>query len=77
MSGKLSYEYIRGLVEGEGCFTFHTGAYRKSTGRKVRIPAFVIIMHIRDMDLIEMVKNSLGLRNKIYIRKPSIGDGYN
>lgn len=72
---KLSYEYIRGLVDGEGCFTFYPG-YKKANGSKYKLPAFVIAMHERDFKLFLMIKNTLGLRNKIYFRKPSIKDGY-
>ncbi|MBI2623286.1 MAG: hypothetical protein HYW65_01800 [Candidatus Liptonbacteria bacterium] len=57
---ELSYEYIRGVVEGEGCFTFS-----KSNGRK--IPAFAIRMHIRDKSLICAIRDTLGLRNKVYV----------
>lgn len=71
----ISYEYIRGLVEGEGCFTFYPG-WKKKNGIKIKIPAFVIAMHERDLKLFLMIKNALGLRNRIYFRKPSIKDGY-
>jgi hypothetical protein len=56
----LSYEYIRGVVEGEGCFTFS-----KSSGRK--IPAFALRMHFRDEDLICAIRDTLGLRNRVYV----------
>jgi hypothetical protein len=55
---KLSYDYIRGLVDGEGCFSFHTGS-RRANGRKYKIPTFVIAMNERDRNLIEKVKNTL------------------
>ncbi len=72
---KLSYEYIRGLVDGEGCFTFYPG-YKNKNGRKSRLPAFVLAMNERDKNLIEMVRDTLGLRNRIYIRKSSNRDGH-
>ncbi len=72
---KLSYEYIRGLVEGEGCFTFYPG-FRKTDGRKSKLPAFVIAMHERDLDLLILIKNTLQLRNKIYFRNPPTKDGH-
>jgi len=65
----ISNEYIRGLVEGEGSFTFHTGR-KKSDGRKPKIPAFVISMHIRNKDLLNKIKQKLGIKNKIYYRPP-------
>lgn len=63
----ISNEYIRGLVEGEGCFSFHTGR-TMANGRKYKLPAFVISMHIRDKDLIEAIRDKLGLKVKIYYR---------
>ncbi|MCX6702358.1 MAG: LAGLIDADG family homing endonuclease [Candidatus Wolfebacteria bacterium] len=71
----LSWEYIRGLVDGEGCFTFCPGR-RRGNGKKYKIPTFVIGMNERDASLLEMVKKSLRLRNKIYYRKGSGKDGY-
>ena len=68
---KISNEYIRGLVEGEGCFTFCTN----SDGRKV--PTFCIAMHIRDSDLIYAICNRLRLPNKIYVFGPYRKDGAN
>jgi len=70
---KISNEYIRGLVDGEGCFTFYTNT--DTDGIKRKIPAFAISMHERDKSLLESVKHSLGLRNKVYIFKSSVGDG--
>lgn len=71
----LSYEYIRGLVEGEGCFTFCPG-YRKAIG-KYKIPTFTIALHERDFSLLQKLKYTLGLKNKIYIHQPKSNDGYN
>lgn len=65
---KLSNEYIRGLVESEGCFTFSRNGDKK-------IPAFYLVMHERDRELIKMVKESLGLNNKVYKFRPYLGDG--
>jgi len=78
-SKELSYEYIRGLVEGEGRFTFYPGSKRKN-GRKYKLPTFIIEMHERDEELLTKVKETLGLRNKIYFRnneKKSRKDGIN
>ena len=61
MPQKLSPDYIRGLIDGEGCFTFFT-----NLKLGIKMPAFVLRMHARDKELIESVKYSLGLRNKIY-----------
>ena len=57
---KLSYEYIRGLTEGEGCFTFCS----VPTGKK--LPTFILSMSERDKDLLKLVRDTLGLRNRIY-----------
>ncbi len=67
---KLSYEYIRGLVEGEGTFTF-------STSHKLhrKVPAFALRMHVRDKELLEMVRDSMGLKNKIYEYNRKRDDG--
>lgn len=73
--GFLSNEYIRGLVDGEGCFSFYPGS-KKSNGRKYRLPAFILAMHERDLELVTAVRDALSLRNKIYVRKPSTKDGY-
>lgn len=61
---KLSYEYIRGLVAGEGCFTFC------GIGRGFKVPAFVISMSKQDRDLIFLIKKTLALRNRIYEYEP-------
>jgi len=67
----LSYEYIRGLAEGEGCFTFYSG-WKKPNGRKYKMPGFALAMNERDLELLKLVKDGLGLRNRIYFR----GTGY-
>lgn len=72
----LSYEYIRGLVEGEGCFSFSTSP-RKATGEKYKIPSFTISMHERDLELLKMIKNTLGLKNRIYNHGPYTKDRFN
>lgn len=66
----LPYDYIRGLVEGEGTFTF-------SSAKKLRrkVPAFALKMHIRDKLLLEEVKDTLGLRNKVYEYNHQRNDG--
>lgn len=67
----ISNEYIRGLVEGEGCFSLHTGRIM-ANGRKYKLPAFMLAMHIRDKDLIEAIRDNLGLKVKIYYRSPRV-----
>ena len=75
-SGKLSNEYIRGLVEGEGSFTFSTNSIAGKPGKRRKVPAFAIGMHIRDKNLILKLRNSLGLKNKIYeYHRPQGKDG--
>lgn len=72
----LSNEYVRGLVEGEGCFTFDT---RVKNGEKLKIPTFVIGMHQRDEELLRLVRTSMGLpkinSNSIYVSGPYRKDG--
>lgn len=70
-SVEISYEYIRGLTEGEGTFTF-------STNRKfgIKVPAFAIKMHARDKKLLEGVRDKLGLTNRIYQYDHQRNDGH-
>ncbi|MBZ1348907.1 MAG: LAGLIDADG family homing endonuclease [Candidatus Liptonbacteria bacterium] len=68
---KLSYEYIRGLIEGEGCFTF--SSRKGNNGHKYKVPAFSLSMHERDQELLFLIKGTLNLKNKIYNYK---NDGY-
>lgn len=63
-SRKLSSEYIRGLIEGEGTFTFTTTGW---SGKKKKVPSFQLRMNIRDRELIEAVRDFLGLKNRVYI----------
>lgn len=75
----LSYEYIRGLVEGEGCFTFCTSKRVYASGRVVKrkVPAFSISMHERDEYLLELLRDTLGLTNTIYnYKQKDRGDGW-
>lgn len=74
---KLTDEYILGLVDGEGCFTFTTSNSRYSNGEVIvrKIPAFEIIMHVRDKELIEGMRDHLKLKNRVYIHKPYTADG--
>lgn len=74
---ELSYEYIRGLVEGEGCFTFSTVSKKLPNGtiKKMRIPAFCIAMHKRDEDLLRIVRVALNLQNSIYRNTHTGKDG--
>ncbi len=74
----LTNEYIRGLIDGEGCFTFHTrDAVRNGVGVKEKMPAFALAMHVRDKDLIEAVRDHLGLKSTVYVHKQSVADGSN
>ena len=73
----LSYEYIRGLTEGEGCFSFSTRPRTEPDGRlsRYRVPSFTIGMHERDEDLLNKVRDRLGLKNRIYNYETSQKDG--
>ena len=62
-SRKLTYEYIRGLIDGKGSFTFTTS---KRKNKIVKIPAFQIRMNIRDKKLLEDLRDYLELKNRIY-----------
>ncbi|PIY59550.1 hypothetical protein COY96_01215 [Candidatus Wolfebacteria bacterium CG_4_10_14_0_8_um_filter_37_11] len=68
---EISNEYIRGLVEGEGSFTFST-TRKKVDGTRYKLPAFVISLHIRDKHLLQMIRDKLGLKSKIYYKIPMV-----
>lgn len=71
---QISSDYIRGLVDGEGCFTFCTIPTKNFNGNRIKLPTFVIQMHERDKDLLEKTKDFLGIKNKVYILNPSKTD---
>lgn len=43
MRNDISYEYIRGLIEGEGCFSFSPNKTNATM-----TPSFTIRMHVRE-----------------------------
>ena len=75
----ISYEYIRGLIEGEGSFSFSTTTRRLTTGeiKRTKIPTFAIGMHERDEPLLLLVRDTLGLTNRVYNYQQSNKDGIN
>ncbi|MDP2704301.1 MAG: LAGLIDADG family homing endonuclease [bacterium] len=77
----ISHEYIRGLVDGEGCFTFFTVPEWKKTenGELVRLkrPVFTIQMNERDEKLLESVNYTLELSGRVYWQEAWRGDGVN
>jgi hypothetical protein len=74
---RLSNDYIRGLTDGEGCFTFYP-VKNKRAGMIVlqKIPAFVINMHARDRWLLTEIAEYLHLKSNLYIYKGWVSDGY-
>lgn len=74
---EITNDYIRGLIDGEGCFTFSTIPRFNKQGKRIKIPTFVIAMNSRDEDLIKKVKTHMRLRESIYIHKAWKKDGYN
>lgn len=52
-------DYIKTIVESKGKFIFY-----KKDGKKM--PAFRLAMRLKDKEKLEIVKNTLGLRNKVY-----------
>lgn len=72
----ITFEYIRGLIEGEGCFTFCPTS-KTADGSYRRVPEFIIGMHERDRQLLIMVRDKMGLNSRIYARKAWRGDGIN
>ncbi len=79
MEKKISYEYIRGLIEGEGSFVFTSNSRKNALGeiKKIKIPTFVIGMHERDEPLLCLARDRMGLGNRVYNYKSSNRDGYN
>lgn len=74
----ISYDYIRGLIAGEGCFSFCTVPSWGKNGNKLKIPAFILQMSAQDKELVYLVKEMLGLRNRVYEYKPRVAkDSYN
>ncbi len=66
----ITSDYIRGLIDGEGCFTFHTNKSLKDGKIIIRkIPAFLLQMHERDEYLVTSVRDFLKLKNKVYSHK--------
>ena len=57
---RITENYIRGLIEGEGYF----GIDRRKNGNE--IPQFILKMHVRDKELIEAIRDYIGLRDTIY-----------
>jgi hypothetical protein len=76
---KISEEYIRGLTEGEGSFTFYTTPKFISDGKatiKLKRPAFAIKMHERDAYLLNLVADRLNLKGNVYHNGPYRYDRY-
>ena len=71
MREEISYEYIRGLIEGEGCFSFSPNKTNATM-----TPSFAIRMHVRDKKLITMMRDKLKFKNKVYEYNYPCNDGY-
>ena len=74
----LSYNYVRGLIAGEGCFSFCTALGFNKKGKKLKVPAFMLQMSQQDKELVYLVKETMGLHNRIYEYGPRTKkDSYN
>ncbi len=76
---KISEEYIRGLVEGEGTFTFYTTPKlinKDGVFVKLKRPTFAIKMHERDAYLLNLIADRLGLKGGVYHNGPYRYDRY-
>ena len=62
----ISYDYIRGLVQAAGTFTFTTSAKLGSLKSR-KIPAFQIRMHADNQELLKAIVKHLELKNRIYV----------
>ena len=73
----ITDEYLRGLIETEGCFTYCSVPRRTKEGaKKASIPTFIFAMHERDRELVEVIKKYMGIDKKLYYYKSSSKDGY-
>ena len=69
---KLNPYYITGFVDGEGCFLINiVSRSNQILGFNINL-VFKIKLHSRDIELIKMIRNTLGQIGNITIRK----DGY-
>jgi len=75
----ISFDYIRGLTDGEGCFTFCSSPKIKNGIKsKELLPTFCIGMSRRDENLLNLVIAKLKLKNHLLIfRRVYRKDGYN
>ena len=73
----LTNDYIKGLIEGEGCFSFCNVPLKNGQSMKPRLPTFTITMNERDGDLIEAVRNHLNIKTRMYRLGPYRKDGHN
>lgn len=62
----ISYNYICGLVQGTGSFTFTTSSKLGSLKPR-RIPAFQLRMQASNEQLLKAIREKLKLKNKIYV----------
>lgn len=61
----LTKDYVCGLIEGEGSFMF--SSKRGANKEKQKIPTFQLKMNSKNKDLVEGVRDFLGLKNKVYV----------
>jgi len=59
----ITDDYIRGLVEAKGGFSFSSNGTKK-------IPTFYLHLDENDKELLEAVRDHLGLESKIYVNGP-------
>ncbi len=63
----LSKEFILGLIQAQGSFTFCSVPAETAAGTiKMKVPAFILSMTHADQELLVEVGGSLGLKNKVY-----------
>ena len=67
----VEFDRVRELVDRKGTFTFSTNLKQKK-----RVPAFALKIHIKNKTLIEFVRDTLKLRNRIYEYNHQKNDGY-
>jgi hypothetical protein len=63
MNKKEKKRFLAGLVCGEGCFSHYNVTKKSSVGDEYSYPEwrFVVDMHIRDLCLLEMLREEIGI----------------
>lgn len=56
----LSHDWVVGFVDGEGCFHVSVQKHPEMKGGYQVLPEFVVVQHIRDIQILYALKNFFG-----------------